>query len=106
MFGTQDTAYFVVDKRRDSDVVPRLLGEIFFGVLAVDGWGIYTCYANSRAIFHIYFENSANSAMPFPSLPTSSNLMISFEGSFVMVRNYKRIVTNWKKLISKETLKG
>ncbi len=41
VFGTQDTAYFTVDKTRGSKVVRRVLGEIFFGVLVVDGWSAY-----------------------------------------------------------------
>ncbi len=41
VFGTQDMAYFTVDKTRGSDVVRRVLGEIFFGVLVVDGWRAY-----------------------------------------------------------------
>lgn len=41
VFGTQDTAYFTVDKTRGSSVVRRVLGEIFFGVLVVDGWSAY-----------------------------------------------------------------
>ncbi len=41
VFGTQDSAYFTVDKSRGSEVVRRVLGEIFFGVLVVDGWGAY-----------------------------------------------------------------
>ena len=38
VFGSQDTAYFTVDKTRSSSVVRRVLGEIFFGLLVVDGW--------------------------------------------------------------------
>lgn len=41
VFGTQDSAYFTVDKTRGSNVVRRVLGEIFFGVLIVDGWSAY-----------------------------------------------------------------
>jgi transposase len=41
VFGTQDTAYFTVDKTRGSLVVRRVLGEIFLGVLVVDGWSAY-----------------------------------------------------------------
>ena len=41
VFGTQDAAYFTVDKTRGSTVVRRVLGEIFFGVLVVDGWNAY-----------------------------------------------------------------
>jgi len=41
VFGTPDTAYFTVDKTRGSSVVRRVLGEIFLGVLVVDGWSAY-----------------------------------------------------------------
>lgn len=41
VFGTLDAAYFTVDKTRGSNVVRRVLGEIFFGVLVVDGWSAY-----------------------------------------------------------------
>ena len=41
VFGTQDTAYFTIDKSRGSKVVRRVLGEIFLGVLVVDGWCAY-----------------------------------------------------------------
>jgi len=41
VFGTQDSAYFTVDKSRGSKVVRRVLGEIFVGVLVVDGWYAY-----------------------------------------------------------------
>ncbi|MBC2696725.1 MAG: transposase [Desulfobacteraceae bacterium] len=41
VFGTQDSAYFTVDKTRGSAVVRRVLGEIFFGLLVVDGWSAY-----------------------------------------------------------------
>jgi transposase len=41
VFGTQDAAYFTVDKSRGTKVVRRVLGEIFLGVLVVDGWSAY-----------------------------------------------------------------
>ena len=41
VFGTQDSAYFTVDKSRGSSVVRRVLGEIFLGLLVVDGWRAY-----------------------------------------------------------------
>jgi len=40
VFGTQDAAYFTIDKSRGSDVVRRVLGEIFLGLLVVDRWSI------------------------------------------------------------------
>ena len=41
VFGARDSAYYAVDKSRGSDVVRRILGEIFLGVLVVDGWNAY-----------------------------------------------------------------
>jgi len=41
VFGTPDSAFFTVDKTRGSSVVRRVLGEIFIGVLVVDGWSAY-----------------------------------------------------------------
>ncbi|UCF84375.1 MAG: IS66 family transposase [Desulfobacteraceae bacterium] len=41
VFGTQDSAYFTIDKSRGSKVVRWVLGEIFLGVLVVDGWRAY-----------------------------------------------------------------
>jgi transposase len=41
VFGTERSAYYTVDKTRGSDVVRRVLGEIFIGVLVVDGWSAY-----------------------------------------------------------------
>jgi transposase len=41
VFGTRDSAYFTVDKSRGSSVVRRVLGEIFLGLLVVDGWSAY-----------------------------------------------------------------
>ncbi len=41
VFGTTRSAYFTLDQSRGSDVVRRVLGEIFLGVLVVDGWSAY-----------------------------------------------------------------
>jgi hypothetical protein len=41
VFGTERSAYYTVDKTRGSNVVRRVLGEIFIGVLVVDGWSAY-----------------------------------------------------------------
>ena len=42
VFGTEDAAYYVIDPKRGGGVVLRILGEIFIGVLVVDGWSAYT----------------------------------------------------------------
>ncbi len=41
VFGTSKSAYFLIDKSRGGDVVRRILGEVFLGVMVVDGWGAY-----------------------------------------------------------------
>ncbi|MCR4324478.1 MAG: IS66 family transposase [Candidatus Curtissbacteria bacterium] len=41
VFGTKKSAYFLIDKSRGGDVVRRILGEVFLGVMVVDGWGAY-----------------------------------------------------------------
>ncbi len=41
VFGTKTSAYYTIDKSRGKDVVRKTLGEIFEGVLVVDGWGAY-----------------------------------------------------------------
>ncbi len=41
VFGTERSAYYTVDRTRGSEVVRRVLGEIFIGVLVVDGWSAY-----------------------------------------------------------------
>jgi len=41
VFGTEDSAIYTIDKSRGKDVVRRILGEFFVGVLVVDGWRAY-----------------------------------------------------------------
>lgn len=41
VFGTERSAFYTVDRTRGSTVVRRVLGEIFIGVLVVDGWSAY-----------------------------------------------------------------
>lgn len=41
VFGSIDTAYYTIDSSRGKDVVCRVMGEIFQGVLVVDGWPSY-----------------------------------------------------------------
>lgn len=39
--GNYESAYYRIDKSRGKDVVRKMLGEIFMGVLVVDGWSAY-----------------------------------------------------------------
>ena len=41
VFGNTESAVYTIDKSRGKDVVRRILGEIFLGVLVVDGWYSY-----------------------------------------------------------------
>ena len=41
VFGSCDSAYYTIDPSRGKDVVTRVIGEIFQGVLVVDGWRAY-----------------------------------------------------------------
>jgi transposase len=42
IFANERSAYYWTDKTRGGAVVERLLGEVFFGILIVDGWHAYT----------------------------------------------------------------
>lgn len=41
VIGNKQAAYYTIDKSRGKDVVRRILGEVFMGVLIVDGWKAY-----------------------------------------------------------------
>jgi transposase len=41
VFGNADTAFYTIDNSRGSDVVKKILGEIFGGILVIDGWKAY-----------------------------------------------------------------
>ncbi len=41
VFGNQQSAIYTIDKSRGKDVVHRILGEFFVGLLVVDGWRAY-----------------------------------------------------------------
>ena len=42
IFANERSAYYWPDRSRGGPVVERLLGEVFFGILIVDGWHAYT----------------------------------------------------------------
>ena len=42
IFANERSAYYWPDPTRGGSVVERLLGEVFFGILIVDGWHAYT----------------------------------------------------------------
>jgi transposase len=56
IFANERSAYYWADKTRGSPVVQRLLGEIFYGLLIVDGWHAYTkiVCAKQTCMAHIF----------------------------------------------------
>lgn len=56
-FGCQYWSYYVIDRRRGTVVVNRVIGTVFEGVLLVDFWGAYNAietWAKQRCIFHLF----------------------------------------------------
>jgi hypothetical protein len=56
-FGSRYWSYYVIDRRRSTAVVKRVIGEVFDGVLLTDFWGAYNAietWAKQRCIFHLY----------------------------------------------------
>jgi hypothetical protein len=56
-FGCRYWSYYVIDRRRGTKVVNRVIGKVFEGVLLVDFWGAYNAietWAKQRCIFHLY----------------------------------------------------
>jgi hypothetical protein len=56
-FGCRYWSYYVIDRRRGTNVVTRVIGKVFEGVLLVDFWGAYNAietWAKQRCIFHLY----------------------------------------------------
>jgi len=56
IFANERSAYYWADKTRGSPVVERLLGEVFYGILIVDGWHAYTkiVCAKQTCMAHIF----------------------------------------------------
>ena len=106
VFGTLDSAYFTIDKSRGSAVVRRVLGEIFFGVLVVDGWSAYlsliceqqSCMAHVLRKIRKFRES-------FPQLKAISQFYLKFRR---ILRDGEKLQSQRKelgKLIFKRRLK-
>lgn len=56
IFANERSAYYWIDKTRGSPVVERLLGEVFYGILMVDGWHAYTKIVSAKqtCMAHIF----------------------------------------------------
>ena len=58
-FATQQSCYYVIDPRRSAQVVKRVLGTLFAGILITDFWGAYNAIetlAKQRCYFHLFTE--------------------------------------------------
>jgi hypothetical protein len=58
-FATQQYCYYVIDRRRSAEVVRRVLGTVFAGILITDFWGAYNALealAKQRCYFHLFTE--------------------------------------------------
>lgn len=98
VFGTQDTAYFIVDKTRGSVVVRRVLGAIFFGVLVVDGWSAYlSLICEQQSCLSHLLRKVRKFRDGFPHLTDIGSFMSSSGVLSAMVNAFKRAVINWVK---------
>ena len=56
-FGSRYWSYYVIDRRRGTAVVNRVLGKILDGILITDFWGAYNAidaWAKQKCIFHLF----------------------------------------------------
>jgi transposase len=100
VFATNDSAFFTIDKSRGKDVVRRVLGELFFGVLVVDGWAAYlavTCKQQSCMAHLLRKIRKLHDA--FPQLSSVYKFYIKFRK---ILRDGERLQTDRKKLGEKE----
>jgi transposase len=58
-FATKQYCYYLIDRRRGSSVVQKVLGVLFPGILITDFWGAYNriaAMAKQRCYFHLFTE--------------------------------------------------
>jgi len=71
IFANERSAYNWPDRTRGGPVVERLLGEVFFGILIVDGWHAYTkivCARQTCMAYVLSFARYAPSSTRFPKI--------------------------------------
>jgi transposase len=92
VFGCIDAAYFTIDKSRESDVVRRVLGEMFGGVLVVDGWRAYLrIICKQQSCMAHLLRKIRKFRQAFPELVPISKFYIKF----------RRIIRDGEKLQTK-----
>ena len=79
VFGTLDAAFYTIDKSRGSDVVRRILGEIFAGVMVIDGWRAYqTIICKQQSCMAHLLRKIRNLYAAFPKLGSVFKFYIAF----------------------------
>jgi len=100
VFGTKDSAFFTIDKSRGQDVVRRVLGATFFGVLVVDGWSAYLAVICSQQSCMAHLLRKIRKLHDaFPQLSSVYKFYIKFRK---ILRDGERLQTDRKKLGEKE----
>ena len=96
VFGSRNAAIYTIDKSRGKDVVHRILGSFFIGVLVVDGWRAYmsllceqqSCMAHLlRKIRKLYAA--------FPELKSVCQFYVKFRK---ILKDGERLQANQEKL--------
>lgn len=96
VFGNSESSFYAIDNSRGSDVVKKMLGEFFDGVLVIDGWRAYlflicdkqSCMAHLlRKIRRFHFA--------FPNLGTVFKFYIRFRK---ILRDGERLQVQRKEL--------
>jgi len=96
VFGSIDTAYYTIDKSRGKDVVTRVIGEIFQGVLVVDGWRAYmSVLCEQQSCMAHLLRKIRNLNKVFPQLECIYKFYIKFRK---IIRDGQRLQSAHKNL--------
>ncbi len=73
IFANERSTYYWADEKRGAAVVQQILGEIFLGILIVDGWHAYTkiVCVTGKPVWCIYSARYGPSLMHFPNTAPS-----------------------------------
>ncbi|MGR3219625.1 MAG: IS66 family transposase [Candidatus Anammoxibacter sp.] len=94
VFGTKKSAYFSIDKSRGGDVVLRILGEVFPGVMVVDGWGAYlSIISEQQSCMAHLLRKIRKFYAKFPELKDISRFYVKFRR---IIRDGERLQSSRK----------
>lgn len=79
VFGNSHSAYYTIDRSRGKDVVRRILGEVFLGILVVDGWKAYlSLLCEKQSCMAHLLRKIRNLHHAFPKLRSVLSFYIQF----------------------------